>query len=434
MSRPHRDTAEQVRRLATPRNDPTHEVVRDADEDYLDPARAPDWPTLDPAAFHGPAGELVRAIDPHTEADPAAVLFQTLVGFGSAIGRTAFYQHESEHHYANEFLLLVGDTADGRKGTSWGHVRRTLAALDPAWAERIVGGLSSGEGLIHEVRDRGKDDPGVDDKRLFVVETEYGNVLKVLARQGNTLSGILRNAWEGNPLRTITKNSPDRCQAPHISLVGHITPGELRLNLSATESTNGLANRHLFVLVRRSKMLPDGGSLDPRDLAPVHQELTVAADFARRCGRIARDDDARDLWHQVYPRLSTGRPGLAGALTARALAHVTRLSLTYAMLDRSGWIQAEHLRAALACWEYAAASVLHVFGDSLGDPVADELLERLRETPTGLTRTEIRDHFQRHKSAREINRALDLLVQSGRVRVDRTPTKGRPAERWVAAT
>ena len=32
------------------------------------------WPLLDEAALHGLAGEVVRLIEPHTEADPVALL------------------------------------------------------------------------------------------------------------------------------------------------------------------------------------------------------------------------------------------------------------------------------------------------------------------------------------------------------------------------
>ncbi len=72
-------------------------------------------------------------------------------------------------------------------------------------------GLSSGEGLIWLVRDpihkremigKGKDieyveviaDPGVADKRLMVVESEFANVLRQMGREGNILSRVLRDA------------------------------------------------------------------------------------------------------------------------------------------------------------------------------------------------------------------------------------------------
>src|SRR5438128_2157582 len=48
---------------------------------------APAPEPLRAAAFHGLAGEFVRAVDPHTEADPAAMLTQFLAAFGNACGR-----------------------------------------------------------------------------------------------------------------------------------------------------------------------------------------------------------------------------------------------------------------------------------------------------------------------------------------------------------
>ena len=42
------------------------------------------WPEpLDEAAFYGAAGEAVRAMAPHTEADPAALMVQFLTGVGN---------------------------------------------------------------------------------------------------------------------------------------------------------------------------------------------------------------------------------------------------------------------------------------------------------------------------------------------------------------
>ena len=54
----------------------------------LSPGPPPEqWPEpLDEAAFHGLAGEFVRMVEPHTEADPNALLVQVLVSYGNAIG------------------------------------------------------------------------------------------------------------------------------------------------------------------------------------------------------------------------------------------------------------------------------------------------------------------------------------------------------------
>jgi hypothetical protein len=394
------------------------------------------WPVLGKAAYIGPLGIMAQGVEPHTEADPAAILFQGLIGFGNLIGHKAYFPHEADRHYGNEYLVLVGDTAAGRKGTSWGHARRILAAADPEWAsDRIVGGLSSGEGLIHEVRDPLRDDAGVTDKRLMVLEAEFASVLKVIERQGNNLSPVLRAAWEGGTLRTLTKNTPAKSTDSHISVIGHITSSELQRCLTATEVGNGLGNRHLFVCVRRSKFLPEGGTPDQEFLERCSRELATAASFARNEMVLWRDDSARELWRAEYPRLSGDRPGLVGSMAARCLAHVCRLSMLYALSERQHIIGVRHLRAGIACWDYCEASLRYIFGTNLGDPIADEIREELCIRPDGMTRTDIRDHFGRSKKVADIERALNVLQRwnvAKPVRGTTSKVGGKPAVRWVA--
>src|SRR5262249_50301925 len=123
----------------------------------------------------------------------------------------------------------------------------------------------------------------------------------------------------------------------------------------------------------------------------------------------------------------------AGALLARSEAHVMRLALLYTLLDRSEAIKAVHLLAALAFWDYCERSVRYVFGDGLGDPVADELLRLLRGCKNGVTRNEIRDYFHRNYPSERIGHALGVLLQNQLARRVQQETGGRPAERWFAA-
>jgi hypothetical protein len=107
------------------------------------------------------------------------------------------------------------------------------------------------------------------------------------------------------------------------------------------------------------------------------------------------DADARAMWIAVYDDLSDGRPGLWGAASARAEAHAVRLAMLYALLECSPAIRAEHLDAALAFWHYASESAHWVFGDSLGDPTADEIWEMAKTNPERVTRTQVSDLFSR---------------------------------------
>ncbi|MGH9157938.1 MAG: hypothetical protein ACRD1K_19360 [Acidimicrobiales bacterium] len=256
--------------------------------------------------------------------------------------------------------------------------------------------------------------------------------LAATAREGNTLSPVVRNAWDHQVLQALTKNSPATATGAHISIVGHITRDELVRWITATELANGFLNRFMLFAVRRSKLLPEGGSIDALDWDPVLARLRAALDHGRSSRRLGLDDEARRWWWAVYAELSAAQPGLLGAVTARAEAHVVRLALIYALLDCSEEIGLAHLEAALAVWAHAQRSAEWVFGDSLGDPMADEIWRALREHPAGLTRTEIRDLFGRNRRSRDIDAALGSLSAAGRVDRASRQDRGRPAELWRA--
>jgi hypothetical protein len=238
--------------------------------------------------------------------------------------------------------------------------------------------------------------------------------------------------WDGKPLQALTKNSPARATGAHIAIVGHVTRDELVRLLNATEAANGFLNRYLLFCVRRSKLLPEGGRIDEIDWQPLLTKLRAAIDTARRAGRLRFDEHARRRWWELYPTLTEPEAGLAGAVCARAEAHVVRLSLLYALLDQAQQIRLPHLEATLALWEYAAASARWVFGDSLGDPLADEIYRALLEEPNGLTRSQLRDLFSRNRRSKDIAQALDRLAATGRIHAERLHQRGRPAELWRA--
>ena len=386
-------------------------------------------------AYYGLAGDIVKTLAPHTEADPVAVLVQLLVACGALVGRGAWFEVEATRHYANEFAVLVGDSALSRKGSALGHVKRLLGEVEEDFPSRMKKGLSSGEGVVWSLRDRPGKDDDASDHRLLVTEPEFLRVLS--GRELSSLSPVLREAWDGEDLGTLTRNSPLSATEAHLALIGHITAAELRHCSTTISIANGFLNRFLFVACRRTQLLPEGGQRDPLGKTPLKGALALALERARDAGELRLHSDAKKLWKARYKEMSKrSMEGVTGALTARAEAHSIRLALIYALLDGASAIKREHLEAASALWEYAARSAVWALGDATGDPLAELIHRTLLDNPAGLTLTELHGLGQRNRSAAQIREALAALKEADRAetRKRKSPTGGRPAELWTAIT
>ena len=84
---------------------------------------------------------------------------------------------------------------------------------------------------------------------------------------------------------------------------------------------------------RRSKSLPEGGRLDQENFGSLVMKLTEVVSWATNAGALGRDDEARALWRDAYPKLSDGKAGLVEAMISRTEAHVMHLDCIYAVLE-----------------------------------------------------------------------------------------------------
>ncbi len=412
-------------------NDPASAEEGDEEEPASDIPR----PELDEAAYHGPLGKAVKFVARYTEAAPAGILFSALTMFGARIGRGTHYLVGATRHGVNLFTLLVGTTSAGRKGSGVGAAELLLAAVDEDFSKHnVTSGLSSGQGIIKAVRDpeplpvsadsggpapngtkTRERDLGVDDKRLCVSESEYGSALRQKRGQENTQSHVLRQAWDGGQLRTMTRHDPLRATGAHISLLAQITPGELCDSLERGDWSNGFVNRHLICHVHRAQYLPHAEAVPKDQLAEITAPLRAAMPLYPDVDRVMKLDAAgAELYGRMYNpggELDCEHPGRIGDATARGAPYVLRLAMIYAVFDQSAEITPTHLTAALEVWRYSVASALYYFGDDVS-PDARRILAALTEAAAiGLTLTQIRRDVFKSNNAEtpRIKRALDEL-------------------------
>jgi hypothetical protein len=78
----------------------------------------------------------------------------------------------------------------------------------------------------------------LEEKRLLIKESEFAPALRVSDRHGNTLSAVVRDAWDTGDLGNLTKNDPAKTHGAHVSIIGHITKTELIRYLDKTETAS----------------------------------------------------------------------------------------------------------------------------------------------------------------------------------------------------
>ena len=130
-------------------------------------------PELDGDALLGLPGEIAVRLAEATGADPAPVLLATLAFIGNAAGPEPHVVFGGgAEHPARLMVVIIGDAAQGRKGTAVNAVRRLFRQADAQWeGSRITGGIKSPEAMIRLV-----DDNRADDCRLMLVEPEFARL------------------------------------------------------------------------------------------------------------------------------------------------------------------------------------------------------------------------------------------------------------------
>lgn len=428
------------------------------------------WPEpLAAEGYYGILGAITKGIEPFIEADSAALLVNLIVASGIAMGREIFFQVGAAQHHTVLYAVTVGETGDNKSDSTTPLLALMHAALALSVeankesgtvellpiAPTIFSGLSSGEGLLWQMRDERWEqrrdpkthtvqdvlvDSGVADKRLLIEESEFARVMSVMGRENSTLSANLRRLYDSPEVeRSSPKNNPIVVTRPHAGLIAQITPAELRRKLGETELYNGFVNRFLWVLTHRVKSLPQPPSY-ATTVEEHAQQWRQAIQRSQQVTEVIYDEGAVTQWSTIYDQLRTGerqglppRQGMALDACARAHVAVMRIALIFAALDSSSVITTRHQNAALAVWDYSEHCAAYLFGDLASVPVENVIADALQRRGR-MRREELRALFSRHLPATALQVALDALEQAGKARQTLEQTGGRPGEYWEWVT
>ncbi len=379
-------------------------------------------PCIDELHFQGPFGEWALLASEQFEGRAEPLLLSVLVAFGAATGREPCFEIGADRHRANEFLAVLGGTGTG-KGQTFNMVRRLFEQIDPAWAKvGLRSGLSSGEGLIGLVADPppGASTPGTESrvKNVLVFEAEATRMFRAMKRETNTLSPILRDAWDGRSELSILTVSPVRATEPHLSVIIHSTGEELLSTMPPESLVNGFLNRFLLAENKISRQLPFGGDpskIVPRELVPL---LTKNLASARMTASVSMSTKARELWEAEYSRLTSPENGPIGDYKARGRAHARRLGMLFTLSEGLSEVEERHVEAAIAVWQYSLTVARRLLGgrNAVRRDPQEKILQALRDGPKNLT--ELHRVFGNNRHRDDLATWVEDLMRDGRIEAD----------------
>ncbi len=359
--------------------------------------RAP--PTASAIMFPEMLGEIVQLCCQHSEAVPVAVATYALAFFSAYLGPMRHLEIADEQRRLNNYWLLIGPSGMGKGASEYG-IKRIFKRIDERLQQIFAkdvsdgktqgiveypsldihdGSLSSGEGLAAAKADSlkiEKNEPPVEitDKRFLLLESEFGNALNHAERSGNTLSHVLRNAYDGKSIKPLTKRDRTFCSEPYFVLVGNITPKELNSHKqSSVMSMNGMLNRTFIIwtktTVRHSRPKP----MDDKRVSAIAERLAHHLFKARNHSfethwkkmrsmskPLDMTNDAWQLWDEMYPAL-VNLPDCEAVQTLcrRHRLHIRITAGLLALMNGREVIDKATLYAALAWSDYSRQSVVY---------------------------------------------------------------------------
>ncbi len=386
-------------------------------------------PELDPICLDNLFGEYALELVNRCEAesDPVAVLFQALEVFGCMLDRDVYFLTEEGSIYLNDYLMVVGTSGEGRKGTAWKHAKR-LFENEARYADIIYGRVDSGEGLIKELDARQTAEFGGDTASILIQDSEAAGLLSKMKIENSTLSQNLIKGWDCSAM-SIAK-SKDRLvvKKPYVSLVGHIQPEVLKHNLDFQMLHSGLMNRMQFIFVERVRKNMYARPMDSESLLK-YQTVLDNLFKAKPRGELQLDRGAQDDLNEFYN---------SDGISERDHVHVMKNAGRLSILDGRMNITRRDMTQALCAQKYVAECRHYLLGDwgpdaELRDD-AQQVLYFVQDTKN-VTKTDISQKvFRGHKSSRDLEAIIEYAMKHLHLRAkqQRGTGRGRPKTIYTA--
>lgn len=260
-------------------------------------------------------------------------------------------------------------------------------------------------------------------------EGELSNVFKLLSDGKQKAGETIRNAWDSKPVYNLVAGKSDDgehksllCKNPHISIIGSSTPALTKSTLPIGASTSGDGNRFIWCYTKRHQIIPR-----PPEPIEWHTVIIERGGYSVNLLEYLLDvvkhgknggkwrvvplvQPAKKFWDALYLRMENDpATDFLGGMTSRAAAHIRRIATILALMDNETAVRVDHLKAAVAIWEYSLDSARYIFTACTLDQA--KILRAAQDAgATGVTGTEVHKLFGNNKTAAWVNAQLKELM------------------------
>ncbi|MBY8291175.1 hypothetical protein KW537_12820 [Vibrio fluvialis] len=354
-------------------------------------------PNLSVKGHYGMLGDFMKKLSEGTEVIPEFLGAEVLSYLSCSIKRdqvsTKFGATKTVPR-CNAILVADSGSGKGLSAKQFDAVKSHVNDITNLCPQHN-GGLSTTEGLVNAIRDDTEDENGniihgVSDKRLFISEEEFVNVINRSQKGNSTLSSTIRCLFDGGEIQPLTKYNQVGCKYPHVVLLGHITPVEIIEKINLVEISNGFLNRFPIFLGFKQPDQPFPKCIGKDDLKNMAERLEEVIGW---CNSQKREyfytEQYRKLWVENYSRLRNigAKDSIEGTLLARVRHYTSMYAMLFAAMDLTNEIDAKHLEAALAWIDYWHQSVTYLYNTELQSAKDEERLLVAREVYKGIVKS-----------------------------------------------
>lgn len=380
-------------------------------------------------AYIGPLGKFIFDLSNYVEPCKESLLIQSLVVLGNLLNKKFYISISGNKLNTNLFAIILGKTSKARKGTSKRIVETIFRDI---WGDelrnRTKRGLSSGEGLIHSLRDpaygvkenkNGEQitvliDQGIENKNAIYYEEEFSRVLKSSKRDTNNITEVIREAYDSGNLSVLTRNNPLTATNTNVSIIAQSTIEEFKNILKNVDCDNGFYNRFIFCKASRANVIPH--TISPIEIDAYHEfkiKMLKVKSFIELTNELEMEysKDAMKLWEKYYLETAYSDE-INGNIKGRSEDQLQKVAMIYAISECSETIETRHLLASKAILDYCHQTIDYVFSSNKSEDLRDYKVLKYLKNNYKVSRSKIfKDVFKNKIKGFEMDQIRDRLLE-----------------------